>query len=193
MLELYGARLRTKSIEIGSECLPPEPIESSPQDSSAVEGGTRSADNESCADWGDASCELDEGSGQASGESAADVLMAGDATDVATVEDDGTREDDVVTESCLLPLARGGILAGTCRGARSVACWAWKLKKGGVSASRNTSMGEDIAREDVAVVEDEPCSNSESGRGLGVVIGVEASDRGGEGPSGPCCMACMAA
>lgn len=32
---------------------------------------------------------------------------------------------------------------------------------------------------------EEPCSKSEDGNGLGVVVGVDASDVGGEGPCAP--------
>ena len=66
---------------------------------------------------------------------------------------------------------------------------------GGESASPDVSMGEDVACDDVAVEEDEPCSNSESRRELGVVTGVELSDKGGErgcdSPAALCCITCV--
>lgn len=135
---------------------------------------------------GDAIREVDAEGGHASGESAADVLVAGEGIESAVVEDDGTLEAVVASDTCLLPRRRGDIRTGTWRGARKVACWPWKLKVGGACPRASISTGEDIARDDVAVDDEEPCSNSDNGRGLGVVMGVEASDSGGVIPSGPC-------
>jgi hypothetical protein len=113
------------------------------------------------------------------------VLAAGDGTTI--LEDDGTLELVVVViaDTCLLPFARGGMRAGMWRGARNGNFCSVKLKEVGANDNPSVSPGEELAC-DVAVVDDDPCSKSDNGRGLGVVTGVEESESGDEGPTGPC-------
>lgn len=96
--------------------------------------------------------------------------------------EDVSVEGPAVEDVDTWPLIRGGSLGGTCWGTRDKAA-SCPLKSNDEKEPESSALkGEE---KEVAGVEDELGSGSNEERGLGEVMGVDASDRGGERDPGP--------